>query len=151
MQFFTFHNYQSGQFFDWLRKVDDGEENDSTLVRLYGRDSFFDNLILAAQDMAARDEESAVNFDTSGHVSDCLAGLLESYLCKASNLYPFDEGEGEPLHELREIRELVADDMSLFDGFLLDSLSQIHFRSVAEAILRLKGKWAPEKHRPEAL
>jgi hypothetical protein len=129
MQFFNFWNAQTYHFFVWL--TEGGGSDVEALVQdafaAVEGDPWYE--LGEAPCQVARDK-----------LAEALVDLLDE---KASAWCDRDRDL------MGEIGTVDASEDSLFWPMLRDSLDDICFRAVAEAILVRQGKWAPDREPPE--
>jgi hypothetical protein len=95
-----------------------------------------------------------MGYETSGSLRDSLAPILREFIAdKLQELtgaaLPMEELGYESFTDPKQLLNSSVD--RLFFPMLVEAIREIDFGIVAETILRVRGKWNPEKNPPEIL
>ncbi len=147
MPFISFWNPQTFHLFQWT---------------VYSGQVPVDSLLDRAWKELA-DNEDRTDFDTSLALRDSLAGILEELIddklqeltgaALPEEAFGYEQFTDLELSlnssaEIPQHRQALVE--LLFFPMLIEAIWEVDFSKVAETILRLRGKWNPDKSIPEA-
>lgn len=158
MEFFAFNSTETGKVFDWLQAADKASSEEASLKFWPRCNGVIDRLINSAIECVEQEGNDLSLFDDTVALRSVLTRKVEALVARESQLFPMSDAlsdagsgrNGEPLEELYSFDDWPAEG-DVGSMLLYSAIGRVDFSLIAEALLKLRGKWPAETCRPMVL